>query len=112
MKPEKIVELTELMLNAQERYFKSGKNPQMLYDAKRLEERVRKAIARAKEENPMLFQTDPQEVDIPGVIVSLPNTPGTPRLTFSLPPEQVDGRLRGLWNGKSTPVRIIVRLEE
>lgn len=112
MKPEKIVELTEQMLNAQERYFKSGKNPQMLYEAKRLEDRVRKAITKAKDDNPMLFTPDPQEVDIPGTIGQRPQDAGTPQLVFSLPTKDVEARLRTLWNGKITPVRIIVRIEE
>lgn len=111
MKPEKIIELTELMLQAQERYFKSGKNPALLSKAKTLEARVKKAIAKAKEETPALFVTDPHEADIPGTIET-PQGGDAPILRFTPSMYAVTEQLRRLQTGKVTAVRIIIRPEE
>lgn len=111
MKPEKIIELTELMLNAQERYFKSGKNPAALTKAKTLEARVRKAIKAAKEATPALFVTDPAEADIPGTIET-PQGGDQPILRFTPAMPAVVDELRRLQTGRVTAVRIIIRPEE
>lgn len=111
MKPEKIVELTDIMMQAQQRYFKS-KSPEALAHAKNLERRVRDAIAGAKRQNTSLFQPDPLEVDIPGVIDS---TDGAHQVTLKClqPWPEIASKLKALSGGRAgTPVRIIVRLEE
>ena len=111
MKPEKIVELTELMLQAQERYFKSGKNPALLSKAKSLEARVRKAIANAKAGDPTLFQPDPMEADIPGTI-EVPQGASEPMLRFTPAWPAVRAELKRLQSQRVTSVRIIIRVEE
>lgn len=111
MKPEKIVELTDIMMQAQQRYFKS-KSPEALTHAKNLERRVRDAIAGAKRQNPSLFQPDPLEADIPGVIDSVGGSQQV-MVKFLQPWPEVANKLKALSAGRySTPVRIIVRLEE
>ena len=110
MKPEKIVELTELMLQAQERYFKSGKNPALLTKAKTLEKRVKKAIEATKQEQPALFQPDPLEADLPGTIET--GAEGAPVLRFTPSMSSVMGELRRLQTTRTTAVRIIIRVEE
>lgn len=113
MKTEKIIELVDLMMTAQERYFKSGKNPALLGRAKSLEGRVRRAIRGAKEENPQLFQPEPLHIDFPGKIFCANN--GAPGLSFEISKPQLDRYLETMRRAagkKELPVRVIISPEE